>query len=383
MAAVLVISVCVATLAGAAAGFFKKFTKTSYWGVTVIFALLFESIIGAAVKKSASGYGLALIISTVIILVVLSGVFGVLKKLLKNAVEARMQLSHYKNYDDKEENEALILAAVDSGDKKQYKKLIRQGKKIKDSAGGWDVINRIIGAVSGGINGLIGMGTVALCIVLFADLSQISFLANAFSKVLSSGSWTGAGIKLALDLPLTCVISLSIRIGYKSGISTVLSTVVIIGLVIGFGFASWSIASGSVCAGAVESLRYGLLGSLTNTLGDVTAIIAKLIIAGIIFLLSLVVIILVAVFLPKLMEKFRESKVFCTVDGVLGAVVLCVVVTVALMAIGGIAYTLHDVAFMERFTAVASASKLGDAMYACNPMASAFTKLPLRGWFEG
>ena len=214
-------------------------------------------------------------------------------------------------------------------------------------------------------------------------MAQIGFLTNAFSKVLSSGSWTGAGIKLALDLPLTCVISLSIRVGYKSGISTVLSTVVIIGLVIGFGFASWSIASSNVCAAAVESLRYGLLGSLTNTLGDVTAIIAKLIIAVIIFVLSLVVIILAAVFLPKLMEKFRESKVFCAVDGVLGAVVLCVVVTVALMAIGGIAYTLHDVAFMERFTAVASASKLGDAMYACNPMASAFANLPLRGWFEG
>ena len=169
MAAVLVILVCVATLAGAAAGFFRKFTKTSYWGVTVMLALLFESIIGAAVKKTSSGYGLALIISTVIILVVLSGVFGVLKKLLKNAVEARMQLSHYKNFDDKEENEALILAAVDSGDKRQYKKLLKQLKKIKDSAGVWGFIDRIIGAVSGGINGLVGMGTVVLCIVLFVD----------------------------------------------------------------------------------------------------------------------------------------------------------------------------------------------------------------------
>ena len=143
MTAVLVILVCVAAVAGAVGGFFVKLTKSSCWGVTVLLALICEGIIGAAVKKTSSGYGLALLISTVVVAVVFMCVFGVLKKLLYKAAEARRQLSHYKNYDDKEENEELILAAVDSGDKRQYKKQLKKGKRIKDSAGVWGFIDRI------------------------------------------------------------------------------------------------------------------------------------------------------------------------------------------------------------------------------------------------
>ena len=207
MTAVLVILVCVAAVAGAVGGFFVKLTKSSCWGVTVLLALICEGIIGAAVKKTSSGYGLALLISTVVVAVVFMCVFGVLKKLLYKAAEARRQLSHYKNYDDKEENEELILAAVDSGDKRQYKKQLKKGKRIKDSAGVWGFIDRITGAVNGCINAALGTLAVILCVLLFVDLSGIGFLSDFFAKPLASGSWTNVGKKLALDLPLTCVLA--------------------------------------------------------------------------------------------------------------------------------------------------------------------------------
>lgn len=382
MSAVLIILVIIGAVLGAVVGFFRKFTKTSFWGITVLFALLFERMIGTSVKKSSSAYGISVLLTAIIVLLALSGVLLILRKLLANAVEARKKLSEYKNFDDREETDALILNAVDNGDKREYRKQLRKRKKIKDSAGIWGVLDRIFGAVSGGINGVAGFGALVVFVLLFVDLSGISALQNAFSAPLSSASWKGLGTDIALDLLIICALSLSIRTGYRGGISSTVSFVVVLGLVVGFGFASWSIASSEACAGAVEGLKNGLLSSVSGTLGGMADGIAKIIIAGVIFLLSLIVIILVAVFLPKLVDKFRENKVFSAVDGVLGALFVCAVVTLALMAFGGIAYTLYDVAFMAKFTEYATHACVGDAIYACNPMGAAFSGLPFRSWFK-
>lgn len=382
MSAILIVLVIVAAVLGALCGFFRKFTKTSFWGITAVLALLFERVIGSSVKKSGSGYGWAVILTTVIVLCVISVVFMTLKELLDKAVAARVKLSGYQNHDDREENEELILNAVDSGDKRTYKKLLRKNKKIKDSAGVWGVIDRICGALSGCANALFGVGTLVVAVLLFADLSGIGALQNFFSSSLTSSSWEGLGRSLALDLPLVCALSLSVRIGYKGGLTSAISILVVLGLVAGFAVASWTIASSAACAGAVEALKNGMLSGLAGTLGNATDTVAKAIIAVIIFALSLVVIILVAVFLPKVIEKFRENKVFSTIDGILGALVLCAVVTALLLVFGGVAYTMHDLPFMEKFGGYASDSCLGDAVYAYNPFGSTFDKLPVRGWFK-
>ncbi|MDE7257031.1 MAG: hypothetical protein K2N50_03640, partial [Clostridia bacterium] len=75
MSALLIVLVCIGAVLGALAGFFRKFTKTSFWGITVLFALLFERVVGSSLKKSGGGYGLAVILTTVIVLLVLSAVF--------------------------------------------------------------------------------------------------------------------------------------------------------------------------------------------------------------------------------------------------------------------------------------------------------------------
>ncbi len=382
MSAVFIVSLIVCAAIGALVGFFRKFSKTSFWGITMLIALLFERMIGTSVKKESGSYGLAVLLTAIIVLLVLSAVLLAVQQLLARAVAARKKLSEYKNYDDRAESDALILNAVDNNDKREYRKQLRKKKKIKDSAGIWGVLDRIFGALNGGINGLAGVSSVIVFVLLFADLSGISAVENAFSSCLSSSSWEGLGTDIALDLLIVCALSLSIRIGYKGGISSAISAVVVIGLVVGFGFGAWSIASSEACAGAVEALKNGMLSKLAGTLGGAADTLAKAVLALIIFALSLIVIILVAIFLPKLVDKFRENKIFNAVDGVLGAVFMCAVVTMLLLVFGGIAYTLNDLPFMAQFNEYAKHACIGDGIYAYNPMGSTFDGLSVRKWFK-
>lgn len=381
MSAILIVLVCVGAVLGAVTGFFKKFTNSSFWGITALLTLLLQMAIGAGVKKTSGGFGIAVLVTTVVVLFALNGAALLCKTLLKKAVESRRQLSHYKNFDSLEENEALILSAVDSGDKREYKKQLKKSRKIKDSAGAWGIVDGVIGAVNGCFNVLIGLGAAILALLLFVDLSQIGFLNSLFASALGSGSWTGLGAKLALDLPLICVLSLAVRIGYKSGISAVFSFVVVIGMLVGCGAASYSIAASSACEGAVEALKNGMLASLSGVLGDSVAVVARFIIAAIIFALSLIFVIIVGLCLPKITDKFRENKIFCAVDGVFGALVLTIFLVVIIMIFGGIAYTLNDLSFMEKFNSYASYANIGDCMYSHNVMNSVFSSLPIRGWF--
>ncbi|MDE6373303.1 MAG: hypothetical protein K2L72_02275, partial [Clostridia bacterium] len=80
MTAVLTVIVCLGTVIGAVAGFFKKFTKTSFWGVTALLSLLLVTAVGSVVKKEANSYGLLVIIVAVASLIVLSIIFLTLQK---------------------------------------------------------------------------------------------------------------------------------------------------------------------------------------------------------------------------------------------------------------------------------------------------------------
>lgn len=377
---VIILVVLIATALGALVGFFKKFHGASLVGVTVLLTFIINKIIGSAVKKTGLGYGIALLITVVLSLLILSLAAKILQNLFNKVLSARLQFSHYKHHDDVEEKEAYILSAVDSGDKKEYKKQLKELENIKDSAGVWGLLDRILGAVNGGLNVLVGTIVVVSVIMVFADISGLA--SGVFGGALASSGWTKFGKGLALDIPLITVLSLCIWSGYKGGISSVLCFLVVIGMLVGFGFASYSIVSSEACAGAVSSLANGsLLSGVHALLGDKTEAVAKIIIGVIIYLLSLVVVILVGIFLPKIVEKFREDRVFGIADGVAGAIVLCLAVTVILLVFGGISATLKDVSFMEKFTSYEKMACFGDAMYSCNPLSSVFANLPLAGWF--
>ncbi|MDE7301033.1 MAG: hypothetical protein K2N47_02575 [Clostridia bacterium] len=382
MTAVFIVVLCVCVALGALVGVFKKLTKTSIAGVAIFLTLLLEKAISSGVDRQSGNYGLTMIIATIVILVVIYILLFILKKCVTKAYNARIEMSHYKNHDKIEENELLILNALDNNDKKKYRYLKRERKNIKDKAGAWGVVNRILGGVFGATNLLVACGVVIVSFIMFADLSQIAALKFAYASVLESGSWINVGKGFALDVILISALALSISAGLKGGISSVITFVVILGMLFGFGAAAFAIASSEMCAGAVTALSDGLLAGLKGMLGDSVNMIATAILALIIFLLSLILVILVGIFLPKLVDKFRENKVFNLIDGVLGAIVLCGVIFGLLTTVGGIAATLSDLPFMAKFNEYAASSGFADALYTCNPLASLFDGLPLRGWFN-
>lgn len=375
MTAVFTVIVCLGAVAGAVAGFFKKFTRTSFWGVAALLTLLMVAAIGAAVKKGDS-YGMVIIIVAVVSLIVLSIIFLALQKLLGKASEARRTLSHYKNYDDAEENEELILNAVDNGDRGQYRKLMRKRRRIRDTAGIWGVLDRVFGAASCCINVALGLIVIIVCLLLFVDLSQIGVLTNAFAKPLASGIWRGIGTKLALDLPLICLLSVALHVGYRSGISSFICFTVVVGLLVGFGFASWSIASGDACVSTVNGIKSGWLAQFSDVLGETaTNTVATAELAGVFFLFSLVIVIIVGMLLPRVADRLRDSKAFFAIDGVIGAVALCAVIVTVMIAMGGLAGALSKYEFMGRMNNFASYSHLGDALYTYNPMSEAWANI--------
>ncbi len=373
----------VAVLIGAVSGLVKGYAKTSFWGGTVLLALLIERLIGSGITKDSGGFAIAVIIATIASLLVLSALFASLRGVMERKMRARRTLSEYRNHDSLEENETLILNALDNDDKKEYKKLRKERKKIKIKTGVWGVLNRVFGALFGALNAFVGAFAAVAFIVLFVEISQISQVTAVFESFLVSGVWANMLGKVALDILTISVLSLAIRSGYKSGISSLLSTVIVIGLVVICAFASWNLASGEAMAGMVEGLENSLLSALPEMLGGMKHTIATVVTAVILFLLSLIVIIIVAIFLPKLVDKFKENKVFGAVDGVFGAIVFTVFIFGLLLAFGGVAYTLSDLPVMAKLNEYMDKSFFADCLYSCNPLESVFANLPLRSWFGG
>lgn len=380
MAIIPIIVICVAAAIGAIVGVFKRFGNTSFWGATVLLTLLIVQAVGQSVKKGANGYAIAVLISAVACLLVFTILFAAMRRVITKGAEKCMALNHYKNADAREENDEYIRSALDQGDRKAYKKYLKQGKKIKDSAGGWGVVDAIFGLIFGAINVAIAVGAVLIFFLMIVDISQISALTNAFSSILTAPIWAKIGAKVALDYLLICVLSLCIRTGFKGGLSSFLCTIVIVGLLVSFLALSYVLASSEAFSGAVQGISQNLLGSLPENMNNIKELLAKIIIAAVLFILSLVIVVIVGIFLPRLVEKFRESKPFYAIDGVLGAIVLTAFIFGLCLAAGGVSYTLHDLSFMEKFNSYEASSHFADCLYAYNPAGSLFENLPLHDW---
>lgn len=378
---IFIIAISVFAAIGALIGLFKKATKASFWGVTVLLGVLVAMLIGKLAKDS-EGYPYLVLGVTVGAVVILMLFFAWLKKFIAKRIDNAKEYSHYKNKDKVEENEAYIMNAVDKKDKRAYRKKRKQGRKIKDSAGGWGVFDRLLGFLVNGVNWLVAAGTIICALLLFIEFSGISQLQETefVKELLASDGWVKFGSVFALDMMLIGALVSVIKSGFERGFFSVITLVTVLGMLVGFGFASWSIASSDACAGMVTGMQNGMLSSLTEVNADISAVVAKIIIAAVLFLLSLIIVILTGILLPKLLEKFRENDAFYVVDGIFGAVVCTAVFLVALLAVGGIAYTLNDLAFMEKFNAYEAKSAFADGFYRYNPFNSLFASLPIHDW---
>lgn len=381
---IMIIAISVLSAIGALIGLFKGASRTSFWGLTVLGGVLAATLVGVFAEKDSSAYPYLALGVTAGAAVLFMLLFAWLGKFLGKRVENAKEFSHYKNKDKIEENEAYIMNAVDKKDKKAYRKQRKSGRKIKDSAGGWGVFDRLLGFAVNGANWLVAIGALICVLLLFVDLSGIDALQDLdfVQELLASDGWVNIGAKVALDMTLTGVLVLVVKAGFNRGLFSLITFFVVLGMLAGFGYASWAIASSEACAGMVSGMQNGFLSSVTETNADASAIIAKIIIAAVVFLLSLIVVILTGILLPKLLDKLRDNDAVYVVDGILGAIVCGAVFVGLLLFIGGVAYTLNDLEFMEKLNFYETQSVFADGFYAYNPLAFLFENLPLRGWFE-
>lgn len=379
---IFIIAISVFAAIGALIGLFKKATEASFWGVTVLLGVLVAMLVGKLAKEDSAEYPYLVLGITVGAVVLLMLLFAWFKKFIAKRVGNAKEYSHYNNKDKVEENESYIMNAVDKKDKRAYRKNRKMGRKIKDSAGGWGVFDRLLGFVVNGVNWLVAAGTVICALLLFIEFSGISLLQEAefVKELLASDGWVKLGSVFALDMTLIGALVLVIRSGFNRGFFSVITLVTVLGMLVGFGFASWSIASSDACAGMVTGMQDGFLGSITEVNADVSAVVAKVIIAAVLFLLSLIIVILTGILLPKLLERFRDNDAFYVIDGIFGAVVCTAVLLAALLAVGGIAYTLNDLAFMEKFNSYEAQSVFANGFYKYNPLGSVFSSLPIHDW---
>lgn len=380
---ILIIAISVAAAIGAVIGIFKKATGLSFWGAIVLLSAAVALLVAKFVPNDSGAYAWLMLGITIGAVVLFICLFGGLKKFLEKRIKNAREYSHYKNKDKVDESEAYILDAVDSNNKRKYRKLRRKRRKIKDSSGAWGVINRILGFIAGGLDWLVAVGSIFCIALIFVEVCGIGVIQdNAIvQELLTSSAWVNIGSKLAIDILIIGTIVIAIRSGFNRGIFRLITPIVVIAMLAGFGYSSWAIASSSACAGIVSSMQNGMLSQITSMNADISAVVAKVIICAILFLLSLVLVIITGVYLPKLLDKFRDNDAFYVIDGVLGAVVSTAFLVAVFVALGGIAYTLSDLAFMSKFNSYEAQSAFANCFYQFNPLASVFAGLPIRSWF--
>lgn len=376
---IFIIAISVFAAIGAVIGIFKKATGLPFWGATVLLSVLVSWLVDMLVPADNGAYSWLVLGITVGSAVLFTLFFGGVKKFLQKRIDNAKEYSHYKNTDKLEENKEYVLNAVDGNDKKQYRKLRKKRRKIKDSSGGWGVVNRLLGFIFGGVEWLVAVGSIVCMLLLFVEFSGITALQELsfVQEMLATAAWVDIGSKFAIDMLLVGTIVIALKVGFNRGIFHYVTVLVVLAMLGGFGYASWAIATSVDCSG----LQTGLLSQLNDINPDAAAIVAQVIVAAIIFLLSLIIVIITGILLPKLINKYRDNDAFYVADGILGAVVSVAILLAVYIALGGIAYTLNDLSFMSKFNAYEAQSTFANTFYALNPVQSWFANVPIRSWF--
>ena len=390
-AIVIICSIVAFAALGAGIGVIKGFTKVKSWGVELILIGLIGIPVAKLITKKLSGVLPAILTIgiTVLLVVLFMALFIILRKLLKRAIEKRKQLWNYKHHDEKTDEEEQILTAAATDNKKEYKKLTKH--KLKSKAGVWGVLDRTFGGITLAFKGAILTGIFAAAILTVFNLTRLTSehgaLYGAFGNIYTTGAWKFFR-NYIFDFLAIGLLMLCVRSGYANGISSAVWSFVVVFLVIGAAIVSWQMAFKlDEFAPAAEGLAAKLekpLGSISSMLSKLnltTVKMAKIIIGAIIFLLMLVFVIIIAIFVPKLIDRAREGAVFSIIDGVLGAIALTVVVTALLLAIGAVANSMHDLAFMDVFNAYFKKSGIATYFYDRNLFnAMGILKLPISSW---
>ncbi|MCD8307825.1 MAG: hypothetical protein LUD51_06350 [Clostridia bacterium] len=348
---ILLCVLCVAALIGLIVGLCKGFMAISSWANEFVIAAVGATLIGVYAGdylEDNAWLGPVVVIGAGIVIMLLFMLISAsFRKGFARGITKHKRKLKYKNMEAVQESDADIVDALSRNDFKAYKKISKsQKKKLKQHRGGWGVCDRIFGAITGAIKYFTVLALIVVGCLMVLDMTGISVNGAAITdqylySIFESETWIFVQPYL-MDFVLIGVICACIRRGYKSGLFSGLWTLLAIVLVIMGFYLAWVIVSESGSFdGWIEGLSNGMLSSLGD--GDFVTTIAKVILTAFLGIIFAVVVILLAIFIPKAIDAARETKVFHFVDGILGAIVVTGIVVGVLLFLFGMVYTLNGV----------------------------------------
>lgn len=389
---ILIVLTAVFAVLGLIVGAVKGFTKVKSWAVEMLLTGVISITVSNLWLKNLSSLMLSGVMSvgiTVVLICVFMLLSEVFRKVLDKNISKRKQLSYYKQYDEIEDNTEQILKAIGSDDKKTYKKL--SNRKFKQSGGGWSVTDKIIGAVVLAVKGAfigIFLCSFVLMTVDFTRLAEAGGSLNGlFGETLSSGVWSFVKGYI-FDFTVIGIVMICINSGYSNGITSTVWSLLVIALIVGAGFLSFKLAfNAEDFQPAAESLSNKLpemFGTIGGFIGFSVLNMAQLVLGLIMFVIMIIAIVIIGIFVPKLIDKARDSKAFKEIDGVLGAIILTVFMLAVLLLFGAVVNSMHDLKFMGIFNAYFEKSGVATYIYDKNILNAVglFTDFPLKNWLS-
>lgn len=373
---IIIVLIILSCILGLIIGAIKGFISVSSRSVELLLSgILVIPVIKAAFGQSEGGTpALAALIITIVTVCVFMFAFMLLRFIFKRKIEYRKKLSYYSQYDEMEDNTEKILSAMGTDDKKAFKKL--SSRKFRQSAGVWGVLDRVFGSVTLAIKGFVVAGLLSASLLMVLDFTRLAQEGGALFEFAGSIYVNQTWLYLKnyiFDFIIIGLIALSIKSGYSGGMFSSLWSLVVIAMIAGAGFlAFWLSFNAPDFISVAEKMNVHLSEALAGMSGTLEAIglstltISKAIIGLIVFVLMLIAVILIAIFIPKLIDKARDSIIFRTIDGVFGAIILTALTVCALLLVGALANSLYEVEFMASFNTYFEASGVATYFYQKN-----------------
>ncbi|MCD8295500.1 MAG: hypothetical protein LUE27_09710 [Clostridia bacterium] len=349
---IVLIVLCVIALVGFFIGLGKGFMAISSWANEYVIgtfgALLIGVYAGDILAETATWLSALIVIGAgIVIMLVFMIISAAFRKGFARGVAGHRRKLGYLQMTDLEESDKDIMDALARKDYRTYKKKWRSRRKMsKQHRGGWGVVDRIFGAITGAVKYFVVAALIVVSCLLILDITQITVNGEAITQaylgsIFNSSVWEYIQPYI-LDFILMGTIFACIRRGYKGGLFSGLWTILAIALVIlGFYVSYVIVFKSGTFDGTTESFASSVLAGYLGE-GDTSNLIAGIILTAFLGIIFAIIIILLAIFIPKAIEAARETKVFHLVDGVFGAIVVTVIVLAVLLFVFGLLYTLND-----------------------------------------
>lgn len=394
-------------VAGLFTGFVKGFTRVKSWAVELSLTCILGICISNLIKSDNPVVKAAASLAVTLILLCLFMVnFAVLRKVLSKKIERNIQKhneqleaqvaaegelpAEYGSFEEpyaqpeyESETEMISVTGIEEAQTAQPEKKKREKKPRAYSGGGYKIADRVLGsftlAVKGAAISLIFF-SILLAIIDFSRLAADGGSLNGIFGSLYTGKFWLGYRNYIFDIIIVGIIMISIKSSYARGLTSAVWMLTVIALVAGaFALAYHLAFNVPEFVNAADGLYAHLFADIPESLQEIITVdVAKIIICALVFIFLLIAVILVAVFVPKLIDSARDGAVFSNVDGILGAIFVTAFILALLFVVGAVLKPFGSLGFMEAFNVYFEKSGIATYFYNNNPIEF---NIPVTEWF--